>query len=1045
MTPDKPSSSEPTENSLPLIEVTLNESGTSETGVDPMVPGASSQNLPASIGRFRLVRKLGEGGMGSVWLAHDEQLDRQVAMKIPTQIAGNQMVIQRFMQEGRTAATLSHPGLCQILEADCWQGIYYLVMSFVQGEPLNDRLKQGPLNPQEAADLTRRIALALEVAHQKGVIHRDLKPANIILTPEGEPVVVDFGLAKRTTDGQEGLTQSGTVMGTPAYMSPEQVEGRVNELGPATDVYSMGVILHELLAGEPPFRGTLGQVMSQILKEKPPELQKIPRGLAQIAQRAMQKDPKQRYASMKEFAQALEQWQHTQKVPASPRRWPWIAAAFAGLLAIGLAVVLFINSSKGKIRIEVNDPNAVVLVDGEQIRIENLGDAITLKPGKHGLIIKRGDVVVETRDFTVQRGDNPVLKITLPDPPRVVQKKPKDPDKVTNNNKTNGDNKPSVVVRPKPEFRPLFNGKDLTGWEVANGDPEAIKVEDGKLIVGLNDQWRGWLMTDRYFSDFELTLEFALAEGGNSGIGFWTAMGEGAPNRTALGVPEIQILDDPGYEGKVTAKQTTGALYDLAKDQEAELKPRGEWNRARVEVRDQKLLVEINGKEVVKTHLGSFVDQAGKIPGFKRKTGRIALQNWGTRVEFRNVQIKDLQPPPLPSLPEVQEDFVSLFNGKDLNGWTPMVTLGQNSDRHVAATEGWKVEDGAIVCTTADAGWLKSDKAYENFHLAMEFKLPPGANSGLYVRTPLEGNLAKKVIEIQMVENDTISSALKPEQATGAIFGVSGAVADVMEPAGQWNTLEVRCEGDWIETRINGILVAEANVAESEALRNRSRSGVLGISNWGGQAKGCAFRKIRIKPLPAPEPKDKDFAPLFSGENFPWDWDLAGGVAVNEVANLRAGVLTCQGNVSGYLLTDKKYNDYVFRYQWRYQRPPGLARDDLFPGKGAVFVHATIIALGQWPKSYQISQNRSEQGRIAALNGAEFEDLQFDEQKMNQAKRPVGEWNQMEITCKGNSITTKLNGGIVSQATVKQTEGLVCIKTDGSLIRYRNFEIKSLK
>src|SRR5947209_7781975 len=250
---------------------TLNEPPSATSGGDRTAPlPASASSSLERVGRYRILKKLGQGGMGAVYLAHDEQLDRQVALKVPNFSPGDSDSMLRFHREARSAATLSHPNLCPVYDVGEIGGTHYLTMAYIEGRPLSEVVHEGPLDPHQAAEIVRRTALALEEAHTRGVIHRDLKPSNIMLTPRGEPVVMDFGLARRNAPGDVRLTQSGTVMGTPAYMSPEQVEGDVAALGPATDIYSLGVILYELLTGRVPFQGSLGQVMAQILTQPPP-------------------------------------------------------------------------------------------------------------------------------------------------------------------------------------------------------------------------------------------------------------------------------------------------------------------------------------------------------------------------------------------------------------------------------------------------------------------------------------------------------------------------------------------------------------------------------------------------------------------------------------------------------------------------------------------------------------------------------------------------------------------------------------------------------
>jgi predicted Ser/Thr protein kinase len=272
---------------------------------------ASFAHLPAAFGRYQVLKVLGQGGMGSVYLAHDTQLDRRVALKIPhfTSQDGPQ-VRERFFREARAAAMLHHPNLCPVYDVGEHAGTHYLTMAFIEGRPLS-ALIGGPklLPPRQVAALVRKLALALAEAHRHQVIHRDLKPSNVMLGPRGEPVVMDFGLARRGGGADSRLTQQGTLMGTPAYMAPEQASGNPDEMGPSCDVYSLGVILYELLTGRLPFQGDAMSILTQlILNEPPPPSAHRPDldpALEAICLKAMAKKPEARYRSMGELAAAL--------------------------------------------------------------------------------------------------------------------------------------------------------------------------------------------------------------------------------------------------------------------------------------------------------------------------------------------------------------------------------------------------------------------------------------------------------------------------------------------------------------------------------------------------------------------------------------------------------------------------------------------------------------------------------------------------------------------------------------------------------------------
>jgi serine/threonine protein kinase len=291
----------------------------------PAVGPAGEPGIPNPFGRYTVVRLLGRGGMGAVFLAHDSQLERPVALKIPTfrgALSAGQK--ERFLREARSIAALRHPNLCPVFDAGEESGILYLTMAYIDGEPLSALVQRGPVPPEKAVDLVRRVARAMHAAHTHGTVHRDLKPANILLDRAGEPVVMDFGLARRAQwadDSREdgsavaeraaGLTQFGSVIGTPAYMPPEQARGDVAAVGPRSDVYSLGVILYELLTGRRPFSATdTADLIRKIENDPPPRMTDfypwLDRNLEAACLKALAKDPAGRFDTMAAFEQALK-------------------------------------------------------------------------------------------------------------------------------------------------------------------------------------------------------------------------------------------------------------------------------------------------------------------------------------------------------------------------------------------------------------------------------------------------------------------------------------------------------------------------------------------------------------------------------------------------------------------------------------------------------------------------------------------------------------------------------------------------------------------
>ena len=279
----------------------------------PVTPAKeTSFQVPASFGRYQLIRELGRGNMGVVYLAHDVPLDRQVALKIPSQrLREDADALERFYREARAMATLQHPNLCPLYDIGRFEQWDYLTMAYVDGKPLSKLISNsGGLTVASSLMLIRKIAMALQVAHDAGIVHRDLKPSNIMVRNDFEPVIMDFGLARRDREGEAELTQQGAIFGTPAFMAPEQVEALHDQIGPATDLYAVGVILYQMLTGRLPFQGNTASIFGQIVSKQPdaPSFfrRDLPEDLDRVCLRCMRKLPEQRYANSREFIADLD-------------------------------------------------------------------------------------------------------------------------------------------------------------------------------------------------------------------------------------------------------------------------------------------------------------------------------------------------------------------------------------------------------------------------------------------------------------------------------------------------------------------------------------------------------------------------------------------------------------------------------------------------------------------------------------------------------------------------------------------------------------------
>jgi WD40 repeat protein/predicted Ser/Thr protein kinase len=405
-------------------------------------------------GRYQIRSLLGEGGMGWVYRAYDEKLDREIALKIPRfDPSFDPQMRERFVQEAKTAAKIEHPNICPIYDADALDGTYFIAMKLVEGRSLVEWMKDRRISGAEAARIVLKLADALEAVHRAGIVHRDIKPSNVMLDAAEEPQLMDFGLARTmppspdvsqsaaragsvlaaladsagapVRSGPPGgslLTASGLRSGTLPYMSCEQLEGQA--VDGRSDVYSLGVLLYQILTGKLPFAGTPDDMLDGIRHAAPPKLcasrPDLDPALERICLKALGKNPADRYSSAQEMAGALRQY------AARPpwRRWWKVLTGLAGFaLVLFLGIVIKVETDYGIAEITIEPPDVQAEIIGEEIRVHSPRDEIGLRIGKHYLIVNKDGFYTESRCFTVTRGGREEIKVRLLPKPNLSPQK----------------------------------------------------------------------------------------------------------------------------------------------------------------------------------------------------------------------------------------------------------------------------------------------------------------------------------------------------------------------------------------------------------------------------------------------------------------------------------------------------------------------------------------------------------------------------------------------------------------------------------------------
>jgi hypothetical protein len=1093
--------------------------------------------------KFRLLRELGRGGMGVVYEAEHTVMDRRVAIKvIKPSVLDHPDALARFHGEVRAAGKLNHDNIVRAYDADQAGNLHLLVMEFVEGVSLAQVVEQhGPLPVADACRYVHQAAVGLQHAFEQGMVHRDIKPQNLMVTPQGRVKILDFGLARvRSEGGQgQGLTRAGNVMGTPEYMAPEQATD-ARSADTRADIYSLGCTLYCLLTGEPPFQAnSLYQLLYAHQSVEATAVnrvrEEVPGELAAVVGRMLAKDPARRYQTPIEAARALAPFARSGARPAAPvspappraapaagrgtlvggdtipvaavkpgkdghaagkpARSGWwnclpvlVATCLAGLaLAVGVwlvaGVLLKVTTDGGKavVVLEVDQPGAEVVVDGQNINVTVPGDnrpiEIKVDPGRHTLRVSKDGFVAVAQDVEVKTAKSAPIKIHL---------------------------EPQTAA---DGFVPLFNGRDTNGWKAHPIGKATWEAKDG-ILTGSGGVGHLFHVANNY-ENFELHVEAMINDGGNSGAYF----------RTPFGPASKEGYPTGGYEARINSTHKdpvkTGGLLvnnNVAVNLAGSAVPPGQWFSLDVKADGPHVVVEVNGEVTA-----DYVE-----PAPRSRVGQIALQVYDapTVVKFRKIEIKELPSgdlrlrwahnrgrfdqvkgnvwvehiddrhlfwrevfrdenrvdlqaadmskmwahlqrdayyidhgnprwdrifaggwkvrerlaPPAKAAAARPGEWVPLFNGKDLTGWNS-VGSGKAS---------WTYERGALVgrANGPIPGLLVTHRAdYDHLRLRAETMLSEGAKGWILLRCgPAEdgpGGYQSYGVRI--------GGTRDVPEATGALFLTAHLTAEAplaaapvfSRKSGEWFRLEIRAEGNRLRVLLDG-----KTAVDYTDTNETFTAGRLGLYCLGDSV--VRFRNMEVQELPPAQGRgDADTAadgdglvPLFNGKDLTGWQEQPPGKGSWEVAN---GTLACRAGPPSHLYTDRDdYQDFDLCVEARVNRA-GDSGLFFWCEKGPSF-----------PVGYEA---QIAGGPPGANTGTLFEFMPGADGRVcagvGDHLMAPDEWFTQEVIAVGNRVKILVNGKTAVDTTLwvkKRARGRIALQhfNPQTAVEFRKVEIKEL-
>lgn len=996
-------------------------------------------------GNYVVLEMLGQGGMGKVFKAEHRRMKRPVALKV---MSSNAMkspdAVKRFHREVEAAAKLTHPNIVAAFDADEAKGVHFLVMEFVEGSDLANLVKKnGPLPVDKAVNCILQAARGLAQAHADGVVHRDIKPANLLLDKTGTVKILDMGLARLTDaaggGAAEGLTQTGAVMGTVDFMSPEQALH--TKLADArADIYSLGCSLWFLLTAKSVYAGD--SLMMKLLahREQPiPSLcalrQDVPQSLDSVFARMVAKKPEERYQSMNDVLRDLEAVVAGTHVSAGAAvgASSWGGASFStggtgegedsALQAFLRGISPGASDPAMRTRVANGPSDTLVSRAADQTQTSMLKSVIAkasrLPPKQRWLIGGGAGAALLLVIILMSLSGGKKEQIAENDGKKEPERRPK----AASGNKETAKSGKSADSAP---WTTPFANENLDGWKGLPGMWTAVKGTLTGTTRGKSFPHNTFLCSDRNYRDFELEFAVRLVEGrNNSGVQIRSKLDD--PSKFIVSGPQADMGGK--FWGSLYGEKTVGMMKQSPDSVLAGVKI-DDFNDYFIRVVGKHVLIRLNGQIAVDDDFPAMDDEG--IIAFQIHSGD------PMEVVFRDVRLRELSSGGSSASQTLPPGWISLFDGRDLSGW-----VGVND----GGPPKWKLEQGYVE-TVAGTGSIRTAKDYgPDYELHAEFWLPlladkrgqARANSGIY----LNGRH-----EIQILDN--YQNPEDPARGCGALYGTVPAQPGGIVPPERWQTFDITYRSPRWDQAGNattpGRLTIIHNAAKviddatfsvkstiQAASNDTSLTGPILLQEHG--VTGIRFRNLRIRPLNAPAQKnDSSWTSLFNGRDLSgWkpmgggDWSVKDGVLIGETTP----------NKVGWLMSDKDYADYDLELE--YKLAPG-SNSGLFPRAW----EAANVSGGEFGE-IQILDDADPQfiGKIGPMQktGALFGQIAPNPTP----NAPAGVWNRVLISLRGKHVQTTFNGVKIIDADspkLDRPSGRIGLQLYPLRIEFRNIRVR---